>query len=120
MARKSKRPEWTPNPACEAAYDRILATAHLCAATLCGEKPTNDPSANASPQALMFAMGMMFFLARIDPAASANPSRTLTAMPGSIRILASHTKPGGAVLMCCVAVKRRQPSAVGRRRKVPS
>lgn len=68
MARKSKLTNWAPSPECEAAYGRIVETAHLCAAVLAGEKPTDDPSSNASPQALMQAMGMIWFLARIDPA----------------------------------------------------
>lgn len=80
MARRSKRPEWTPSPASEAAYDGILATAHRCAAALTGERPSENPGADASPQALMFAMGMMFFLSRIDPADLA----AFTTGPGSI------------------------------------
>ena len=67
MARKLKRNDWTPNPDCEAAYARAIETAHTCAAALFGEKPTDDPAANASPYALMHAMGMMYFLARLDP-----------------------------------------------------
>lgn len=67
MARKSKRDDWMPNPDCEAAYARTLETAHICAAALFGEKPTDDPAANASPEAMMHAMGMMYFLLRIDP-----------------------------------------------------
>lgn len=67
MSRKIKSTDWSPNPDCEAAYGRILDTAHICAAALLGERLTQDPARDASPMALMHAMGMMYFLCRIDP-----------------------------------------------------
>lgn len=89
MARKSKLTNWAPSPACEAAYGRIVATAHLCAAALTGEKPTDDPSSNASPQALMQAMGMIWFLLRIDPA----DLTAFTTGPGSLADIAHGPIP---------------------------
>ena len=69
MTRKSrdKTSNWTPTPECAAAYARAIETAHLAAASLCGEKPVADPARKASPRVLFHAMGMMFFLARLDP-----------------------------------------------------
>lgn len=68
MPRKSaKTDRWTPNPECQDAYERVIRTAHLSAAALWGEKPVDDPSKDASCRALMLAMGMMYFLLRIDP-----------------------------------------------------
>ena len=67
MTRKMKSTDWSPNPDCEAAYGRILAIAHICAASLLGQKLTQDPARDASPMALLHAMGMMYFLCRIDP-----------------------------------------------------
>ena len=64
-------------------------TAHLCAAALTGEKPTDDPSSNASPQALMQAMGMIWFLARIDPA----DLTAFTTGPGSLADIAHGPLP---------------------------
>jgi hypothetical protein len=84
MARRPKLTNWAPSPECEAAYNRIVETAHLCAAVLTGEKPTDDPSSNASPQALMQAMGMIWFLARIDPA----DLSAFTTGPGSLADIA--------------------------------
>ncbi len=67
MARKSRQPRWTPNPECEAAFERITRNAHQCAALLWGEKPCENPEEEASGRALMLAMAMSYFLCRIDP-----------------------------------------------------
>jgi hypothetical protein len=67
MARKTM-PEFTPDPEYEAAYCRAIDTADICAATLFGEKLVEDPARQASPRALMMAMGMIYFLLRLDPA----------------------------------------------------
>jgi hypothetical protein len=67
MARK-KTPVFIPDPDYQAAYARAQETAHRCAAMLLGEEPVEDPSAQASLPALMAAMGMMYFLLRLDPA----------------------------------------------------
>jgi hypothetical protein len=59
----------TPNSSCECqeAYRRVLRIAHVSAAVLWGEKPTDDPERDASGRALLLATGMMYFLLRIDP-----------------------------------------------------
>lgn len=68
MPRKSAKTDtWTPSPECQDAYERVIRTAHLSAAALWGEKPVDDPSEDASCRALMLAMGMTYFLLRIDP-----------------------------------------------------
>jgi hypothetical protein len=68
MPRKSaKTDRWTPSPEWQDAYERVIRTAHLSAAALWGEKPVDNPSEDASCRALMQAMGMMYFLLRIDP-----------------------------------------------------
>lgn len=69
MPRKAARarPEWKPSPECEAAFARIIDTAHRCAATFTGEKPAADPEKNASQAALILAGMMLWFLCRIDP-----------------------------------------------------
>lgn len=66
MARK-KRQDFTPDPECEAAFGRVVDTAHLCAATLFGEPRVDDPAKDASLRALLMAMGMVYFLLRIAP-----------------------------------------------------
>lgn len=66
MPRKPKA-KWTPNPECQAAYGRVIKTAHIAAATLFGEKPAENPEENASSRAFLMAAGMIYFLLRIDP-----------------------------------------------------
>lgn len=67
MSRRQKHPDWTPNPECDAAWTRAIATAHQCAAVLLGEEQTDEPQDDASPEALLYAIGMLFFLARLAP-----------------------------------------------------
>ncbi len=69
MPRKPGRisADWKPNPEADAAFARIIDTAHLCAAALFGERPVAEPEKNAPPHLLQCAGGMLYFLCRIDP-----------------------------------------------------
>ena len=89
-----------------AAYARAIETAHLAAASLCGEKPVADPARKASPRALFHAMGMMYFLARLNP-------RDMAALftgpgsfadfeaPSAFSDIALNESPGGSMSPFC-------------------
>ncbi len=63
---KKNDAKWVPGPECQAAWNRILESAHVCAASLFGEKAAEDPD-DASIRIKVLATGMLYFLVRLDP-----------------------------------------------------
>ena len=94
MRRRIPLADWTPNPECEKAFAHALETAHLCAAAMWGERPSDKPERDASARALMLSGAMIYFLFRLDP----DHLRALVTGPGSMEEWSYKPFPPGFAL----------------------
>jgi len=66
MGRK-KRTEIEYSAECQEALERLTALAHYLAAMLTGDPLSEETGLTATPRSQALAMGMMYFLIRLDP-----------------------------------------------------
>lgn len=71
---------FTPSPEADAALLRLTRLAHAIGALLAGDPESGESLEPASPLAAALAMGMIYFVVRLDPA----DVRALHVGPGSL------------------------------------